>query len=112
MEIALVVIAIAIVLGMVLALVAWLNARRRLQLLAKYGDGEVVNLIMHRRVWEGMTRDQLIDSWGRPAEIDERVLKTKTAHVYKYNRAGKNAFRDRVKLDDGIVVGWDQRGKQ
>lgn len=111
MEIALIAGAIAIAV-VALAIVAWLNARRRLRLLAKYGDQEVVNLIMHKKVWEGMTQDQLLESWGRPAEIDERVLKTKTAHVYKYNPSGKNAFRDRVKLDDGIVIGWDQRGKR
>lgn len=112
MEIALIAGAVVVAIAAALAIMAWLNARRRLHLLAKYGDDEAVNLIMHRKVWEGMTQEQLIDSWGHPAEIDERVLKTKTAHVYKYNPSGKNAFRDRVKLDDGVVIGWDQRGKR
>ncbi|UJW87605.1 DUF2845 domain-containing protein [Devosia sp. SL43] len=89
-----------------------MNAARRLSLLAKYNDENAVDMIMHKRIWEGMTSEQLIEAWGRPAEIDERVLKTKVAHVYKYGRTGKNAFRDRVKLDDGVVVGWDQKGRR
>ncbi|WP_236897663.1 hypothetical protein [Devosia sp. SL43] len=107
---------IAIVIGLALVLVAALvigmNAARRLSLLAKYNDENAVDMIMHKRIWEGMTSEQLIEAWGRPAEIDERVLKTKVAHVYKYGRTGKNAFRDRVKLDDGVVVGWDQKGRR
>ena len=101
---AVVILAIALVIGM--------NARRRIKLLAKYNDQHAVDMIMSRRIWEGMTQDQLIDAWGKPAEIDERVLKTKTAHVYKYNRSGKASFRDKVKLDDGVVVGWDQKGRR
>ena len=101
---AVVILAIALVIGM--------NARRRIKLLAKYNDQHAVDMIMSRRIWEGMTEDQLIDAWGKPAEVDERVLKTKTAHVYKYNRSGKASFRDKVKLDDGVVIGWDQKGRR
>ena len=80
--------------------------------MAKYKDEKMVDMIMSKRIWEGMTREQLIDSWGRPVEVDERVLKSKVALVYKYGRTGKNAFRERVKLDDDVVVGWDQRDKR
>lgn len=109
MEIAIVV---GLVLVLVIALVIGMNAARRLSLLARYNDHKAVDMIMSRRIWEGMTSEQLIESWGRPAEVDERVLKTKVAHVYKYGRTGKTGFRERVKLDDGIVVGWDQRDKR
>ena len=101
---AVVILAIALVIGM--------NARRRIKLLGKYNDQHAVDMIMSRRIWEGMTQDQLIDAWGKPVEIDERVLKTKIAHVYKYNRSGKASFRDKVKLDDGVVIGWDQKGRR
>jgi hypothetical protein len=110
MEIAIVV---GLVVVLVIALVIGMNAARRLSLLARYNDDhKAVDMIMSRRIWEGMTSEQLIESWGRPAEIDERVLKTKVAQVYKYGHTGKNAFRERVKLDDGVVVGWDQRDKR
>ena len=107
---------LAIVIGLVLvlgiALVVSMNAARRLSLMARYNDQKAVDMIMSKRIWEGMTSEQLIEAWGRPAEVDERVLKTKVAHVYKYGRTGRNAFRERVKLDDGVVVGWDQKGKR
>ena len=110
MEIA-IIIAGAVVIGAI-ALIVGLNARRRLKLMARYNDQHAVDMIMSKKIWEGMTQEQLIDAWGRPVEVDERVLKTKIAHVYKYNRTGKTGFRDRVKLDDGIVIGWDQKGRR
>ena len=106
------IISVGAVVILAIVLVIGLNARRRIKLLAKYNDQHAVDMIMSRRIWEGMTQDQLIDAWGKPAEIDERVLKTKTAHVYKYNRSGKASFRDKVKLDDGVVIGWDQKGRR
>lgn len=83
--------------------------KRRASLLAKYQDEEIVDWIMGRRIWQGMTHDQLLDSWGRPADMTERVYKTKIAHTLKYNQTGKNRFSDRVTIENGIVVGWDQK---
>jgi hypothetical protein len=48
---------------------------------------------------------------GQAGRDRRKVLKTKTTQVYKYNRYGKNRFHDRVKIDDGIVVGWEQKAK-
>jgi hypothetical protein len=112
MEISLIIGIVGAVVILAIVLVIGLNARRRLKLMARYGDQHAVDMIMSRRIWEGMTEAQLIEAWGKPAEIDERVLKTKIAHVYKYNRSGKASFRDKVKLDDGVVVGWDQKGRE
>lgn len=113
MEISIIVAAAVIIVAvLVIVAIIALNARRRLKLLAKYNDQHAVDMIMSRRIWEGMTEAQLLDAWGRPAEIDERVLKTKTAHVYKYNRSGKASFKDKVKLDDGVVIGWEQKGRE
>jgi hypothetical protein len=114
MEVSIIIAGVVVILAIVLAIVLFisLNARRRLKLMAKYNDQQAVDMIMSKRIWEGMTEAQLIEAWGRPAEIDERVLKTKTAHVYKYNRSGKASFRDKVKLDDGVVIGWDQKGRR
>ena len=104
MEITIIIAGAVVILAIVLFI--GLNVRRRLKLMAKYNDQHAVDMIMSKRIWEGMTEAQLVEAWGKPAEVDERVLKTKTAHVYKYNRSGKASFRDKVKLDDGVVVGW------
>jgi hypothetical protein len=95
----------------VIAFLAWGNAQRRVRLLAKYNDSQAVEMIMQKRIWEGMSVAQLHDAWGKPAAIDEKVLKTKTTQVFKYNRYGKNRFHDRVKVDDGVVVGWEQKAR-
>ena len=110
MEITIIIVGVVVILAIVVFI--GLNARRRLKLMAKYNDQHAVDMIMSKRIWEGMTEAQLIEAWGRPAEVDERVLKTKIAHVYKYNRSGKASFRDKVKLDDGVVIGWEQKGRR
>jgi len=83
--------------------------RRRQFLLDKYDNEEVVDAIMAQKVWQGMTAEMLFDSWGQPAGMDERVFKSKVSRTYKYNPTGRNQFKDRVKTENGIVVGWRQR---
>ena len=34
------------------------------QLMAKYGDKDLVNKIMNREFWEGMTKEQLLELFG------------------------------------------------
>jgi hypothetical protein len=108
MEIALVIGGLLIA---VIAFLAWGNAQRRVRLLARYNDPQAVEMIMQKRIFEGMTVAQLHEAWGKPVAIDERVLKTKTTQVYKYHQFGKNRFHDRVKVEDGIVVGWEQKSQ-
>jgi hypothetical protein len=84
-------------------------AERRRSLTAKYGDALLVERIMQRQVWQGMTADQLMDSRGRPADLDEKVYKTKTVHIYKYNQDGVNRFRTRITVENDEVVGWNER---
>lgn len=79
--------------------------RRRKYLIEKYGR-DVGLRILRRGVWQGMTSEQLNDSWGRPVDVDHTVYKTKTKETWKYNQTGKNRFKDRIYLEDGIVVGW------
>jgi hypothetical protein len=78
---------------------------RRKRLIRKYGR-DLGLRILSRSVWQGMTSEQLVDSWGKPVDIDHTVYKTKTKETWKYNRTGKNRFKDRIYLEDGIVVGW------
>ncbi|MCO7641904.1 DUF2845 domain-containing protein [Pseudomonas sp. S 311-6] len=85
-------------------------AERRAYLLRKYGDLGIVDRIMGRMMWQGQTEEQLRDSLGRPADVDQRVMKSKTRETWKYHRQGKNRYGLRVTLENGLVVGWDQKG--
>lgn len=101
------------VLVAVIALWIWASharkAARRRSLMEKYGDAEIVNRIMNRMFWEGQSYEQLQDSLGAPADVDEKVMKSKVRHVCKYGRTGVNRFRLRITLENGVVVGWEQK---
>ena len=81
---------------------------RRETLLLRYGDQDLVDAIMGRRVRIGMTKEHLIESWGHPHDIKETILKTKRKEEFKYNNVGVNRYLSRVFLEDGFVVGWKQ----
>lgn len=87
----------------------WWRQRRRAALLARYGDAEIVERILRRMFWTGQTSDQLLESLGRPADIDQKVLKTKVKELWKYFPTGRNRFGSRITLDDHVVTGWDQK---
>lgn len=97
----------------IVAIWGGVNARskkkRREELLAKYADLEVVEKIMQRTVWQGETQEQLRDSLGQPVSIDERVLKSKKRETWKYHKRGHNRFGLRIVVENGLVVGWDQK---
>jgi len=78
-------------------------------LLDKYGSAEVAKAIMRRRIWQGMTADQLVDSRGRPVEIGQEIKKQMTRETFKYDQTGRNQFRTRVYVENGVVVGWKLR---
>ena len=85
------------------------NKARRTRLMEKYGDAELVDRLMRKMFWQGQSEEQLMDSLGRPLDIDQKVLKTKTKEVWKYNRTGKSRYALRITLENGEVVGWDQK---
>jgi len=99
----------------VLAVALWvaisvvLKRRRRKHLIDKYGSELIADKIMDRQVWQGMTSEQLVDSWGRPEDVDEKVYKTKTKQTWKYGKTGKNRFKQRVYVEDSYVVGWQNQ---
>ncbi len=105
-----------VVLGVVLVVVlgvsirAYNRKKRREYLMGKYHDLELVELIMKKKIRQGMTKEQLVDSWGEPVDTDEKVYKTKIKETFKYNQSGKNRFRERVFVEDGYVVGWQEKG--
>jgi hypothetical protein len=94
-----------------LVAVVWLAVKvtryvvRRQYLVTKYGR-QIGLKILARQVWQGMTAEQLSDSWGNPVDVDHTVYKTKTKETWKYNQTGKNRYKDRIYVEDGIVVGW------
>lgn len=88
------------------------NAARKSRvasLLSKYGDQEVVDLIMRRSFWEGQSEEQLLDSLGPPHAVDKQLLKTKRKEIWKYHEVRKNQFQLRITVENGNVVGWDKK---
>ncbi len=75
----------------------------------KYRDETTVQGIIQHHFWEGQTSEQLIDSLGNPVTIDLKVLKAKRREIWKYNQAGVNRYGLRITLEEGRVVGWDQK---
>jgi hypothetical protein len=84
-------------------------AARREQLTKRFG-AEVGERILNGDIWQGATVEMLVEARGKPEEIDERVMAKKTKHVYKYGQLGKNRYRLRVTLENGVVVGWEEKG--
>lgn len=82
---------------------------RRETLLKKYKNPVVVDRIMRKMFWQGQTNEQLLDSLGRPADIDKKVMKSKIRETWKYHRQGRNRFRLRVTVENDVVIGWDKK---
>lgn len=83
--------------------------RRHAYVQAKYRDPGIVNMIMNRMLWQGQTTEQLRDSLGNPEDVDEKVLKTKTKHIWKYHQTGRNRFGLKITVENNVVVGWDKK---
>ncbi len=69
---------------------------------------EATNGIARQLPWQGQTADMVVASFGRPVEVDEKVMKSKTTNVFKY-LPFSNRFALRVTLENGLVVGWDDQ---
>ena len=81
---------------------------RKQALIAKFGN-KIAEKIVARKVWQGMTSEQLEESWGKPLDIDDSVLKTKTKAVWKYGYISKNRYRQKVIIENGTVIGWENK---
>ena len=99
--------AIALLTAVVFGLKSIFSRMRHRKLMEKYGDVEAVDNIMARQMWQGMSAEMLVDCLGKPVDVDEKLYKTKNVHTYKYHQRGSNRYRTRVKLENGVVVGWD-----
>jgi len=118
MELFLIIVLVVIVgvVGIVFLLTAYRKKKRlealeqrRAALMAKYHDPQIVEKIMKHIFWQGMSQEQLLDSVGRPADIDQKVMKTKVKEIWKYNQMGGNRFGLRITIENNVVVGWDQK---
>jgi len=70
---------------------------------------KIVEDVMSGIIRQGMTAEMVVDSWGSPEAVDEKIYETKTANTYRHHQAGRNQFASRVMLEDGGVVGWKRR---
>ena len=85
------------------------DKKRREYLFNKYGDMDLVEKMMKEEIWQGATEEHIIDSIGKPLDIDQKVLKTKTKETWKYDQTAKNRYALKVILENGVVVGWDKK---
>ncbi len=101
------------ILAVITVLVFWNKAeqkkKRRQELIDKYNDIDLVEKLMEGYFWQDQTSEQLLDSLGKPEDIDEKILKTKKKEIWKYNHQGGNRYDLRITLDNDIVVGWDKK---
>ena len=79
--------------------------RRRASLIARFGEQDAMR-ILAREVWQGMTEEQLEESWGLPEDRKQELKKTMLRETLKYGQTGKNRFAQWVFLENGIVIGW------
>jgi hypothetical protein len=80
-------------------------ADERQRLVVRYGE-HAAALILAHQVWQGMTDEQLTESWGIPDDKDTEIKRATKKETWKYGQIGKNRFSDRVFLENGIVIGW------
>lgn len=84
---------------------AW-KARRLAEADPSWGS-EVAERLVAKELWVGETEEQVIFSFGKPAAVEESVLKTKTKRVFKYHPQPRG-FGLKIRFDNGKVVGWDR----
>ncbi|MBK9262397.1 MAG: hypothetical protein IPM54_21665 [Polyangiaceae bacterium] len=81
---------------------------RRDALIRRFGEKDAAKII-RGELWLGATAEAVLETLGVPADSDEKVLKTKKKETWKYHSTGKNRYRLRVMLENGIVVGWEDK---
>lgn len=82
---------------------------KRERLMKKYNDADLVERLMNNTFWQGQTKSELVDSLGKPLDIDEKVLKTKTKEIWKYDKTGTNRYALKITIENGEVIGWDKK---
>lgn len=96
---------VGLIVGAFVLFKLFLYLSRRKYLIGKYGR-DLGLKILSGAIWQGMTREELADFRGNPIDVDHTIYKTKTKETWKYNQTGKNRFKERIYLENGVVVGW------
>ena len=86
------------------------RAQRRAALVSKYRSETEADMILDRRIWSGMSTEQLVDCLGRPEGVDQQLTTRKQKEVWVYGRIGLNRYRNRITVEHGRVVGWTAKG--
>jgi hypothetical protein len=74
----------------------------------RYGEENAAK-IWSGNLWLGCTTDMMLEILGQPLAVDEKVLKTKTKHTYKYRPTGVNRYALRVFVENSQVIGWEDK---
>jgi len=87
------------------------EAKRKKKLIDKYGD-EIGSKIASGKIWIDMTKEMLIDSWGKPEDTTEDVSRNKTKLRWYYKgrvtRQATTVYKYEVKLENDLVEGWKE----
>ncbi len=99
---------IAIIAGLVFVATAntwWANKQRRNYLRSEYyQEPAVLDRLIKREIWVGMSRRQLLDSQSDPKATDKLPG---NVEIFKYDRLG-DKYRLRVRLQDDVVASFER----
>ncbi len=88
----------------------WREYRRIRRIQTKYqATPDILADILDQVIWEGESEDQLLDSIGKPHDVQRLARKTKHKEIWKYGHEGGNRYRLRITLDDHVVASWTLR---
>ncbi len=90
--------------------------KERKRLMNKYNDKTLVDKLLEKKIWQGQTAEQLIDSIGHPAHVEQEDLKTNSREIWKYEPAisGRITWSSTsspnftVTIENGKVLSWDR----
>ena len=81
---------------------------RWVYLVGRFGD-TLARAIWDGILFQGMPEECLSEFLGVPEASDQKVMKDKSAATLKYRPIGKNRFGLRVYVENGLVVGWEEK---
>jgi heme exporter protein D len=111
---------VGVVTLLIIVLIAYLNHKKRLRekaewearkarILEAYGE-EIGNLILAKKIVEGMTEEMLFEAWGQPGKKEDSVLRGKAIILYFFggsrNQRGNVKYAQRVTVENGLIIGW------
>ncbi len=85
--------------------------KRKELLIKKYGEEAGVK-ISAGTIWQDMTKEMLVESWGKPEDEKVTVFKSKTKEKCYYSpretQRGTTVYKYEVRLENDVVVGWKE----